>query len=166
MGAGGARGSDARLAASWNSLLSCRAVIGVPGTRPGKSQRSRGAMPASWFVGRSRHHCRDSANAQGGSMTSRSLRPLDCTMRMMLRTVDVARAQPYHFAGPKAAAIGQRQHYPHRSDFAAVSNYSTSSALSPAGSSPAGAQGRTRRSDPAAAASPGTGTSPVTILLR
>jgi hypothetical protein len=83
----------AALAASWNSRPSCRVVIGRPGTRPGKSQRSCGAMPASWFVGRSTHHCRDSARTQGGSITCRSLRPLDCTMRMMFCALSMSPAR-------------------------------------------------------------------------
>lgn len=51
----------------------------------------------------------------------------------VLLAVDIAGAQPDDLAGSKAAAIGQRQHHPHRSDFAALSSCSTSSALSTGG---------------------------------
>src|SRR4030088_1815549 len=76
-------------AASWNRRLSWRVVIGLPGLRPGNSQRSCTGVPASYRVGRAFHHWRKRSSVSGDSMTWRSLRPLDCSMRMILCALSI-----------------------------------------------------------------------------
>src|SRR6267378_1945506 len=91
-------------AVSWNRRLNWRVVIGLPGLRPGNNQRSSSGTPVSQRVGRTFHHCRNRSSILGDSITFRSLRPLDCSMRIILcalsicltfnRTTSLARRPP------------------------------------------------------------------------
>src|SRR6266853_6778279 len=76
-------------AASWNRRLNWRGVSGLPGLRPGNSQRSCAGIPASARDGRAFHHWRNRSSVSGDSMTLRSLRPLDCSMRMILCALSI-----------------------------------------------------------------------------
>ncbi len=50
----------------------------------GNNQRCSRATPASRLVGRLFHHCRNRSRISTRSITLRSLRPFDCTMRMII----------------------------------------------------------------------------------
>src|SRR5436190_5756856 len=70
-------------AASWNRRLSWRVVIGLPGLWPGNNQRSATGVVESKPRRRVFHHWRNRSSISGDSMTLRSLRPLDCSTRMI-----------------------------------------------------------------------------------
>src|SRR5271166_4137111 len=61
--------------------------------RPGNNQRCSGATPASRRVGRAFHHCRSRSRISAGSITFRSLRPFDCTMRMIICSLSMSHAR-------------------------------------------------------------------------
>ena len=104
----------AALAAAWNSRLSWRVLIGCPAC--GRGTASGPAAPcrhpgSSAALG---HHCRRQRQHAGWQHNM----PVLAALRLddaddVLRAVDIPRPQPDHFAGPKAAAIGQRQHHPY-----------------------------------------------------
>ena len=75
-------------AASWNRRLSWRVVIGLPGLRPGNSQRSWTGVVVS-NPRRAFHHCRNRSSVSGDSITWRSLRLLDCSMRMIFCALSI-----------------------------------------------------------------------------
>src|SRR5580693_4619991 len=76
-------------AASWNRRLSWRVVIGLPGLWPGNSQRSAMGVVESKPRRRVFHHWRNRSSVSGDSMTLRSLRPLDCSTRMIFCALSI-----------------------------------------------------------------------------
>src|SRR5215467_13976377 len=76
-------------AASWNSRLSWRVVIGLPRLWPGNSQRSSTGVPASSRDGRAFHHPRNRSSISAERMTLRSLRPFDCSTRMIFCALSI-----------------------------------------------------------------------------
>ena len=85
--------SPAALAACLNSRPNWRVVSGRRLLRPGNSQRCSGARPASYAVGRVFHHCRNRSRTSAGSITCRSLRPFDCTTRMIICSLSMSPAR-------------------------------------------------------------------------
>src|SRR5215467_64584 len=69
-------GNDASSAAMWQTRLSWRVVIGLIRSRPGNIHTGGRAM---------RHQSRNSSNSCGDSMAKRSLRPLPCSTRSIMR---------------------------------------------------------------------------------
>src|SRR5436305_3368142 len=68
-------------AAAWQARLSWRVVIGCTGSRPGNSQpRGRAAF----------HQARSRSSRCGDSMTLRSLPPLPCSTRMIMRWLSMS----------------------------------------------------------------------------
>jgi hypothetical protein len=68
-------------AAAWQARLSWRLVIGCAGSRPGNSQPcGRAAF----------HHVRSRSSRLGDSMTLRSLPPLPCSTRMIIRLLSMS----------------------------------------------------------------------------
>src|SRR5208282_191114 len=61
--------------------------------RPGNNQRCSGATPVSCLVDRAFHHCRNRSRISAGSITCRSLRPFDCTMRMIICSLSMSHAR-------------------------------------------------------------------------
>src|SRR5712692_1149536 len=101
-------------AASWNSRLSWRVVIGLPGLRPGNSQRSCMGVVESKPRWRVFHHWRNRSSVSGDSMTFAVLAALGLLdPNDPLRAVDVLDLQPDHFAGAQAAAIAETEQHTH-----------------------------------------------------
>src|ERR1700686_4493865 len=100
-------------AASWNRRLSWRVVIGLPGLRPGKSQRSSTKVVESKPRRGAFHHWRSRTSVSGDSMTLRSLRLLDCSTRMIFCALSVCLAFSLSLAGAQAAAIAKTDQHAH-----------------------------------------------------
>src|SRR5712692_9170893 len=101
-------------AASWNSRLSWRVVIGLPGLRPGNSQRSCMGVVESKPRWRVFHHWRNRSSVSGDSMTFAVLAALGLLdPNDPLRAVDVLDLQPDHLAGAQAAAVAETEQHAH-----------------------------------------------------
>ena len=86
-------------AASWNKRLSWRVVIGLPGLRPGNSQRSSMGVVELKLRGHVFHHWRNRSSVSGESTT---LRLVDC----LIRTIFCALSQGAKAdMGPSASPV-------------------------------------------------------------
>src|SRR6516165_9383164 len=103
-------------AASWNRRLSWRVVIGLPGLRPGNSQRSCMGVVESKSGRRVFHHWRNRLSVSGDSMTLRSLRLFDCSIRMIFCALSMClccSVSVMAAACAQAAAITETEQHTH-----------------------------------------------------
>ena len=78
-----------RSAASWNRRLSWRVVIGLPRCVPGKQPAFLSGVVASYASAYLPPLAQQFEHVSGDSMTWRSLRPLDCSIRMIFCALSI-----------------------------------------------------------------------------